>query len=609
MFVTSQIVTALLILGAYLLLFGHSPARVIKGLILGVAANIATFFALVFLRNKIDLYGVDHNAAFCAKYSIVVLAIGVIGIVVSGLAFGNLRFVRKDSPWRWRQIFSSLAGAVLAGLAGAFILFPRWLYHAVGEIPKDPNFVIILTTGNDQTTDAQDVSIMNELIAPILMITLLGAAVGFIRSDLVYYRNGARKPLRFKAVRPVALLLIAAVFSASFIFVSVQLPVAAAARQLFVTSTYVEDNYVAPSDEILAMPSKKRNLVHIYMESMENSFYSRDIGGYMEQNLMPELAELSKKGVSFSNTDMQGGPTQLYAMGHSVAGMVAMQAGVPMLAAGAPRGGLSYPGFETIGDILQKEGYVNYFMQAANAQWGRLDEYYERHGNFDIFDHQRFIQEGKIPFDYMVWWGIEDDKLYEYSKEKLAELGAGDDPFYMIIENGDTHFPDGYVSENMTEMPFDSQYANVIHYSQAQIVELVEWILAQPWGDDTTIVLTGDHRSMDKEFFKGWDPNYERTIVNLILNPVQGTDLPDSVTKNRAWSSVDMFPTILSALGAQIEGERLGLGTNMFSGKETLVERDGAEFMNEQFAIRSPFYDANRETRFAAPDTNQDNKF
>lgn len=69
-----------------------------------------------------------------------------------------------------------------------------------------------------------------------------------------------------------------------------------------------------------------------------------------------------------------------------------------------------------------------------------------------------------------------------------------------------------------------------------------------------------------------------------------------------------MFPTILTAIGAEVKDDRLGLGVNMFSGKQTLVERDGAELMNEEFAKRSPFYDSHRETRAGRADREQDEK-
>ena len=38
---------------------------------------------------------------------------------------------------------------------------------------------------------------------------------------------------------------------------------------------------------------------------------------------------------------------------------------------------------------------------------------------------------------------------------------------------------------------------------------------------------------------------------------------------------MDLFQTTLAAMGTKIDGDRLGLGTNLYSDKETLAERYG----------------------------------
>lgn len=608
MIVALQILTCLAAGVGALYLFGISAGSFIRGTLVGVTANALAFFALI-LTGRTTIYGAPHSPKFYVGYPAIILGLCAVALLLLKALASRGILVKKSEPWNWRGLFPTFIGAIVGLLAGLFFFIPKWLEHSIGEIPQDPNFIFILTTAGDASTDAQDLELLNEIAVPAVFLALLGASIGFIRSDL-HIKMPRARTWRITHMRGVALVSVFALLAGSFAYSYARLPMKEAAQLFFTTSSYLEDNYVAPTADNVKLPAHKRNLVHIYMESVENSYYSKDLGGYMDQNLMPELAALSETGISWSNTDKFGGPDQLYATGHSVAGMIAMQAGVPMLAAGGESGnhGFSYPDFATIGDILKEAGYNTTFMQAAKAAWGGLGKYYQRHGEFDIHDHARFIADGKIENDYFVWWGVEDDKLYEYTKEELTRLSSQDKPFYMIVENGDTHFPDGYVSENMTEAPFDSQYANVIHYSQAETVKLIRWIQEQPWADDTTIVVTGDHRSMDKEFFEGWDKNYHRTIVNLILNPVPGTDFPDSVTKNRDFSAFDMFPTILTAIGAEVEGDRLGLGVNMFSGKETLVERDGAELMNEEFAKRSPFYDSHRETRSGRPNRQQDEK-
>ena len=53
---------------------------------------------------------------------------------------------------------------------------------------------------------------------------------------------------------------------------------------------------------------------------------------------------------------------------------------------------------------------------------------------------------------------------------------------------------------------------------------------------------------------------------------------------------MDLFPTILSSMGYSIEGNRLGLGTNLFSSKKTLSEEMGYDEFNLELGKNSRFY-------------------
>lgn len=59
------------------------------------------------------------------------------------------------------------------------------------------------------------------------------------------------------------------------------------------------------------------------------------------------------------------------------------------------------------------------------------------------------------------------------------------------------------------------------------------------------------------------------------------------------FTTMDMFPSTLAALGVKIEGERLGLGVNLFSDEQTLAEKYGYEYMFDELNKMSSFY--NRE--------------
>ncbi len=43
-------------------------------------------------------------------------------------------------------------------------------------------------------------------------------------------------------------------------------------------------------------------------------------------------------------------------------------------------------------------------------------------------------------------------------------------------------------------------------------------------------------------------------------------------------------------LGATIDGDKLGLGVNLFSNEKTLVEKYGVKYLNAELAKKSIFY-------------------
>ena len=76
---------------------------------------------------------------------------------------------------------------------------------------------------------------------------------------------------------------------------------------------------------------------------------------------------------------------------------------------------------------------------------------------------------------------------------------------------------------------------------------------------------------MNNTFWQDIPENYQRRTYNCFVNT--GKEKEAVKLKNRKAYSMDLFPTTLAALDVQIEGERLGLGTNLFSDQETLAEK------------------------------------
>ncbi|WP_125766782.1 LTA synthase family protein [Lapidilactobacillus wuchangensis] len=361
------------------------------------------------------------------------------------------------------------------------------------------------------------------------------------------------------------------------------------------SSDFIEKNYVSPNQTKISFPKKKRNLIYIYVESLESSNIDKLEGGQLSENLLPGLTNLAKEGINFSDTNKQvGGAHQFSGTGWTIAGMVAQTAGLPLKVPTAENNyGQSsknkfLPGATTLNDILEKEGYQQTILMGSDATFGGRRAYFSQHGDVKIDDYLTAKKDKRIPKDYHVWWGYEDSKLFDFAQDDLTTLSASDKPFNLTMLTANMHFPDGYPEKKMPQK-YGEQYANVINYNDTQIVDFVNWVKKQPFYDNTTIIIHGDHLSMDQDFYTSQNvPVDKRRTFNLILNaPIKNKNIND---KQRMFGTFDMFPTTLAAIGAKIDGDRLGLGTNLFSNKATIPEKYGFDKVNDELALTSKFY-------------------
>lgn len=562
----------------------HPVWLVVRAAAVAYNTVVGAFLLWVFVFGNYQTYRFAYTVGFLANYAIFTLGVGTLVLAALYLWYRFKPEGLQTTEQALQQQFArrlgiriplALLGAMMFGIAALAFFVPFWFRGYFGRVSAD-QLTFLLTSGNGDATADANAQVANFMVAPVIMLTFAGLQLGLWTNNLKTRLIGSL----------TALVLLAC----SMTYGLRTLPVYEMFTSQMGSSEFLGARYIDPA-KVVRFPEKKRNLIHIYMESVENSYYDKAHGGYDKRNLMPDLLKLNKENVYFSNTNTMGGPFQTFGSVHSIAAMINMESGVPMKTSitGGSAKAMFYPNFRTLGDLLYEQGYNNEIMMGADAEWGGLGSYYQTHGNFEVFDHKVAQERGLIPPDYHEWWGYEDDKLYEFAKAELTRLSAEEKPFYFILENADTHFPDGYVSKNMKEKPFEEQYANVIFYSQAEVVRFVEWCKQQDFYDNTTIFITGDHQSMDKNFFEAWDPNYERTIVNMYINPALERPGAERMN-NRQFAPFDFFPTTLAALGCTIRGDQAGLGTNLFSHKQTLVEEMGRHALDAELSRRSEFY-------------------
>lgn len=362
-------------------------------------------------------------------------------------------------------------------------------------------------------------------------------------------------------------------------------------------SRFYEDFYIDPKKAVLKRPSDRNqwNLIVVYLESMEKTFSDEKL---MPYDLIPQLSRIAEQNQSFSHF-MQG-----YGQFPTQSALVSSMIGVPttyLMRIGSPlRVGGSLPDFApnafSVGQLLEREGYSNLYVQGTNGRFSGIDVFLKSHGFKAFYDirslTERFEAEHQAEcIKANLKRRFYDRFTYDFFKEKILEL-PDDKPFFAVMATIDTHFGS---SNPPAKNHFPTTLQSTIYEASRMAGEFLEWVKAQPFGKKTVVVFMGDHLMMRAGGVRGDEthtlfgnvPTESRFIFNAFVNARKKA--PDL---SRHFTQVDMFPTLVEALGYEIEGHRLGLGTSLFSARPTLMEELGEAKLSKELKKKNRLYDS-----------------
>ena len=474
-------------------------------------------------------------------------------------------------------IIGAVLGALLSTIGTLLYFSIKWMFKTWTNLTMD-ELVYHMTAPLEGTNDGMIQEYLDVCAVPAILMLLL-VVILFI---------AWRTKKRWYVVMGASIIVPIIVSGVSVHGAWNELDVGSFVDGQSTYSSFIDDNYVDPADVALTFPEQKRNLIYIFLESMEMTYADKENGGAFDKNVIPELTELAQENEDFSGEDKElNGGYAMTGATWTMGAMFAHTSGIP-LSISIDGNDMNtqehfFAGAVTLGDILESAGYCQNLMIGSDATFGGRRLYFTEHGNYNIYDYNYASENGLIPPDYRVWWGYEDEKLFSFAKDKLTELSQQSTPFNFTMLTVDTHFEDGYPCELCTDEFGDNQYANVMACSSRQVKELVDWIQQQDFYENTTIVIAGDHPTMDKDFCEDVDDDYTRKVYTTYINPAAELE----TTEKRNYTTFDNFPTTLAALGVKIDGNRLGLGTNLFSSTQTLTERFGIDKMESELKKKS----------------------
>ncbi|KER88723.1 phosphoglycerol transferase I [Xanthomonas sp. WHRI 7064] len=315
----------------------------------------------------------------------------------------------------------------------------------------------------------------------------------------------------------------------------------------------VVPEYLVPQQPL----QKRKNIVWIYGESLERTYFDEDVF----PGLMPNLRALASEAVDVRNL------TSTEGSGWTIAGMVASMCGVPLTTAPGDensmgRMGLFLPEARCLGDYLKDQGYRNHYVGGADASFAGKGSFLSSHGFDVVHDVSYFRDKGVAPKHFSAW-GVHDDVLLDDAWDSFQTLSRAGQPFMLTTLTMDTHHPAGHLPLACKGQHYDSALGDIgllhaIKCSDRLIGELVARIRNSRYGKNTIIVIASDHLAMPNDLS---DVLAKQKRENLLL--FLGKDIAPQQVVTRAGSTLDSGATLLQLLEPGMR--TLGFGRSLLA--------------------------------------------
>ena len=342
---------------------------------------------------------------------------------------------------------------------------------------------------------------------------------------------------------------------------------------------YSEGAYVDPRG-VKVSGSGNKNLLMVYCESIEETFGRPEIMG---EDLLAPLRPF------IESPDLQ--IEQMPGADFTIGGIVSAQCGIPLKPISILSGNLTgesldefLPGAVCLGDHLKADGYYSVYYNGSSGIFSGLDKFFLTHGYQEFMGKEGWLEKGLTDISKMNLWAMYDRDIVDLAIARIDELMAEGRKFSFAVSTMDTHEP-GFLSSDCAEAGLSNDWPGYVKCSMSQVARLLQHIRDKGWEEEFVILVMGDHQTRKTELGQGDLLNAEGRYV---LCSLRGTEL---IPMRPTITHFDLYPTVLAALGFTVEGDRLGLGYNVFS-KDILPPQGYREELKDNVLSRSRIYEA-----------------
>jgi phosphoglycerol transferase MdoB-like AlkP superfamily enzyme len=292
---------------------------------------------------------------------------------------------------------------------------------------------------------------------------------------------------------------------------------------------------------------QKKNVVVIILESFSKEFcgaFNKDKENGTYKGYTPFLDSLIQHSQTYEYSFANGRK--------SIDGLPSVIASIPSM--GVPYVLSPYSGnrISSLGSLLKSKGYhTSFFHGAPNGSMG-----FDAFMNIAGFDHYYGKTEYNNDNDFDGWWGIWDEKFFNFYADKLNTFPQ---PFMSSIFSVSSHHPFQVPVEYENKFRGGREpILKCIQYTDYALKKFFQKTSQMPWFKNTLFVITADHTSSNILF------DETRTAWGYFSIPIIFYNPDNSLAgmKSEIVQQIDIMPSVLGYL--HYDKDYLAFGRDVF---------------------------------------------
>ncbi|WP_026480103.1 sulfatase-like hydrolase/transferase [Ahrensia sp. 13_GOM-1096m] len=330
--------------------------------------------------------------------------------------------------------------------------------------------------------------------------------------------------------------------------------------------------YYHPAVNIRHDGSDRPNVIHIFLESAEQTLENEEYFG----PVMQPLLEFKTKGLSATNI------SQVKNTEWTIAGTIAATCGVPLIQPWLTTRNADHiqgrfmPNITCLGDVLKSDGYHTEYMIGADVRFAGTDLFARDHGFENVMGLQELY---KYYPNERNEWGLSDQAIFIHAEKSFRKLSKKDQPVLLTLATIGGHPPSGYPSAGCLDGTIAIKSTEPmgigLECANALTRDMLHSLDADGLLENTIVIIQSDHLMMGSDFTSRLN-KLERRNFFMAFGP---NIKPEEI--DRSASMMDVYPTILEMLGYELPEGAAALGVSLYSDKKNLMEQLGQEELNQ----------------------------